>query len=74
LGYVFLLGLSCSVIGSIGGIMGLVLEVVKFPVVMNIESSISIIVGANIGVSILGTIINMKTCYSYCAIHVIKAL
>ena len=43
-------------IGFVGGMVGLVLGVVRFPVVMSIETSISITAGTNLGVSTLGAI------------------
>jgi uncharacterized membrane protein YfcA len=45
------------VIGFVGGMVGLVLGVVRFPLVMSIETSVSITAGTNLGVSTLGAII-----------------
>jgi uncharacterized membrane protein YfcA len=44
------------VIGFVGGMVGLVLGVVRFPVVMSVETSVSITAGTNLGVSTLGAI------------------
>ncbi|MFY9868315.1 MAG: sulfite exporter TauE/SafE family protein [Candidatus Nitrosopolaris sp.] len=44
------------VIGLVGGMVGLVLGVVRFPVVMSVETSVSITAGTNLGVSTLGAI------------------
>jgi uncharacterized membrane protein YfcA len=52
----FLLALSGFAIGFVGGMVGLVLGVVRFPLVMNIESSIGVTAGTNLGVSTLGAI------------------
>jgi hypothetical protein len=41
-------------IGFVGGMVGLVLGVVRFPVILNIETSVSITSGTNLGVSTLG--------------------
>ena len=54
--YSLILAISGFVIGFVGGMVGLVLGVVRFPVVMNIETSISITAGTNLGVSTLGAI------------------
>lgn len=42
--------------GFVCGIVGLVLGVVRYPVVMNVEPSSSLNVGTNVGVSTLGAI------------------
>jgi uncharacterized membrane protein YfcA len=44
------------VIGFVGGMVGLVLGVVRFPVIMSVETSVSITAGTNLGVSTLGAI------------------
>lgn len=54
--YFLALAFSGLVIGFVGGMVGLVLGVVRFPVVLSIESSISITAGTNLGVSTLGAI------------------
>jgi uncharacterized protein len=54
--YSLILALSGFSIGFIGGMVGLVLGAVRFPVVMNVETSISITAGTNLGVSTLGAI------------------
>jgi uncharacterized membrane protein YfcA len=54
--YFLVLALSGLAIGSVGGMVGLVLGVVRFPVVMSVETSISITAGTNLGVSTLGAI------------------
>lgn len=54
--YSLLLALSGLVIGFVGGMVGLVLGVVRFPVIMNLETSVSITAGTNLGVSTLGAI------------------
>jgi uncharacterized membrane protein YfcA len=54
--YFLALALSGLAIGFIGGMVGLVLGVVRFPVVMTVESSIGITAGTNLGVSTLGAI------------------
>ncbi|MGC1134417.1 MAG: sulfite exporter TauE/SafE family protein [Nitrososphaeraceae archaeon] len=51
-----ILAVSGFAIGFVGGMVGLVLGVVRFPVVMNIETSASITAGTNLGVSTLGAI------------------
>lgn len=51
-----LLALSGFAIGFVGGMVGLVLGVVRFPLVMNIESSIGVTAGTNLGISTLGAI------------------
>ena len=51
-----LLALSGFAIGFVGGMVGLVLGVVRFPLVMNVESSIGVTAGTNLGVSTLGAI------------------
>jgi uncharacterized protein len=50
------LAISGFAIGFVGGMVGLVLDVVRFPVVMSIETSASITAGTNLGVSTLGAI------------------
>jgi uncharacterized protein len=52
----FVLAVSGFAIGFVGGMIGLVLGVVRFPVVMNVEPSLSITAGTNLGVSTLGAI------------------
>jgi uncharacterized protein len=54
--YSFVLAVSGFAIGFVGGMVGLVLGVVRFPVVMNVEPSLSITAGTNLGVSTLGAI------------------
>jgi uncharacterized protein len=51
-----ILAISGFAIGFVGGMVGLVLGVLRFPVVMSIESSASITAGTNLGVSTLGAI------------------
>jgi uncharacterized protein len=48
--------ISGFAIGFVGGMVGLVLGVVRFPVVMSIETLASITAGTNLGVSTLGAI------------------
>lgn len=55
--YSCVLAVSGFAIGFVGGMVGLVLGVVRFPVVMNVEPSLSITAGTNLGVSTLGAII-----------------
>lgn len=54
--YFLVLALSGFVIGFVGGTVGLVLGVVRYPAVMSIETSVSITAGTNLGVSTLGAI------------------
>jgi uncharacterized membrane protein YfcA len=54
--YSIILVASGFAIGFVGGLVGLVLGVVRYPVVMNVESTISITAGTNLGVSTLGAI------------------
>jgi uncharacterized membrane protein YfcA len=54
--YSFVLAVCGFAIGFVGGMVGLVLGVVRFPVVMNVEPSLSITAGTNLGVSTLGAI------------------
>lgn len=54
--YSLLLALSGLVIGFVGGMVGLVLGVVRFPLIMNLETSVTITAGTNLGVSTLGAI------------------
>jgi uncharacterized membrane protein YfcA len=49
--YFLVLALPGLVIGFVGGMVGLVLGVVRFPLVMSIETSVSITAGTNLGVS-----------------------
>ena len=43
-------------IGFVGGMVGLVLGVIRFPVIMSFENSASMVAGTNLGVSTLGAI------------------
>jgi len=52
----FILAISGFAIGFVGGMVGLVLGVVRFPVVLNIETSASVTAGTNLGISTLGAI------------------
>ncbi|MFZ0326828.1 MAG: sulfite exporter TauE/SafE family protein [Nitrososphaeraceae archaeon] len=54
--YFLVLALSGLAIGFVGGMVGLVLGVVRFPLVMSVETSVSITAGTNLGVSTLGAI------------------
>ena len=54
--YLLALAMTGLAIGFVGGMVGLVLGVVRFPVVMSIETSVSITAGTNLGVSTLGAI------------------
>ena len=54
--YFLVLALSDLVIGFVGGMVGLVLGVIRFPLVMRVETSVSITAGTNLGVSTLGAI------------------
>ena len=51
-----ILATSGFAIGFVGGMVGLGRGVVRFPVVMSIETSASITAGTNLGVSTLGAI------------------
>jgi len=48
--------LSGFAIGFVGGMIGLVLGVVRFPVILSAETSVAITTGTNLGVSTLGAI------------------
>jgi uncharacterized membrane protein YfcA len=52
------------VIKFVDGMIGLVLGVVRFPVVMVIETSVSITAGTNLGVSTLGKVTAVINHYS----------
>jgi len=52
----FILAISGFAIGFVGGMVGLVLGVVRFPVVLNMETSASVTAGTNLGISTLGAI------------------
>jgi uncharacterized protein len=54
--YVIVLAVSGFVIGFVGGMVGLVLGVVRYPIVLNVEPSLSLTAGTNLGVSTLGAI------------------
>jgi uncharacterized membrane protein YfcA len=56
LGFSVVLLISGFAIGFVGGMVGLVLGVVRYPVVMNVEPSLSLTAGTNLGVSTLGAI------------------
>lgn len=51
-----ILAIGGLAIGFVGRMVGLVLGVVRFPVVMSIETSASISAGTNLGISTLGAI------------------
>ena len=55
------LAISGFAIGFVGGMVGLVLGVVRFPIVMGIETSASVTAGTNLGVSTLGAITRCAT-------------
>jgi uncharacterized protein len=52
--YSIVLIISGFAIGLVGGLGGLVLGVVRYPIVMNVEPTVSITAGTNLGVSTLG--------------------
>jgi uncharacterized membrane protein YfcA len=54
--WIAILSLSGLAIGFVGGMVGLVLGVLRFPLIMGVEVSASIIAGTNIGISTLGAI------------------
>jgi uncharacterized protein len=54
--YLVFLSLSGFAIGFAGGMIGLVLGVVRFPVILGAETSVTITTGTNLGVSTLGAI------------------
>lgn len=51
-----ILASSGFTVGFVGGTSGLVLGVVRFPTVMNIETSVSTVAGTNLSISTLGAI------------------
>lgn len=62
--YSFVLAVSGFAIGFVGGMVRLVLGVVRFPVAMNVEPSLSITAGTNLGVSTLGSNHSINTSLS----------
>jgi uncharacterized protein len=54
--WLIILSLSGLAIGFVGGMVGLVLGVLRFPLIMGVEVSASITAGTNIGISTLGAI------------------
>jgi uncharacterized membrane protein YfcA len=54
--WLIILSLSGLGIGFVGGMVGLVLGVLRFPLIMGVEVSASITAGTNIGISTLGAI------------------
>ncbi len=54
--YLFAYATAGLLIGFVGGMVGLVLGVVRFPLVLGAETSASIAAGTNLGISTLGSI------------------
>jgi uncharacterized membrane protein YfcA len=54
--YLVFYAISGLFIGFVGGMVGLVLGVVRFPLVVSAESTASIVAGTNLGISTLGSI------------------
>jgi uncharacterized membrane protein YfcA len=52
--YSIVLIISGFAIGLVGGLVGLVLGVVRYPIIMIVEPTVSITAGTNLGVSTLG--------------------
>jgi len=54
--YLFAYAISGLLIGFVGGMVGLVLGVVRFPIVLGAETTASVAAGTNLGISTLGSI------------------
>ncbi len=53
--YIFAYAISGLLIGFVGGMVGLVLGVVRFPIVLGAETTASVAAGTNLGISALGS-------------------
>ena len=51
-----MLALTGLFIGFVGGMVGLVLGVIRYPIILDIETSVSVTAGTNLGISTLGSI------------------